>query len=75
MAEPSRDPKLNVSQDARGDCNTETGGALQKFVSAAGATGASRPLHFGRTIRILYGHGLSPESSVIPFLASARCIY
>lgn len=75
MVEPSRAHKSDVSQDTRGGCKTEAGGASQKFVPAPGTTRESWPLYFEGTIRIPYDPGISPESSVIPFLASATCIY
>jgi len=75
IIEPSRAHKLDVSQDSRGGYNTEAAGALQEFVSAPEATREFWPLHFEDTMKIPHSHVLSPESSVIPFLASASCIY
>lgn len=75
MVEPSRPHKSDVSQDTRGGCNTEAGGALQKFVSAPGTTRESWPSYFEDTVMVRHGPEISPESSVIPFLASATCVY
>lgn len=53
----------------------KAGGALQKFLSASGATLESWPSRFQVSVRISHGHGLSPESSDVSFLTSAKCIY